>query len=158
MSLHFLFGTASRGLRVLDRKIAIIGALAIALVVLQTSVGHSLLLTAGLSRPTPSFVELYLPGSKSLPANLPASGRLTVRFALSDVGPTKRTFLWQISQSNRQGQLKLASGRAVVNTNQTDTILRKVRVSCSGRRTRLLVSVKGTSAMLALWLACPSHR
>ena len=157
MSLHFLFGTASRVLRVHYRTIVIIGVLAIGLVVLQTSVGQSLLRTAGLSRSTPSFVELYLPDSKSLPANLPASGRLTIRFALSNVGPTKRIFLWQISQSNSKGPLKLASGRALLNANRTDTILRKFRVRCSGQRTRLLVSVKDTAATLTLWLACPSH-
>lgn len=131
--------------------------LAILLLVLQTGLGHTALQVAGLSRPAPSFVELYFPDARALPPTLPASHRVKISFAVGNVGLTTHTFLWQVSENSGKSRLGLASGRAVVAANETYEVARSLRVACSGTRAQILVSVERPSARITLWLVCPSH-
>jgi hypothetical protein len=157
MSLQSFFRAVGRVVWPRDARIAIAGILAIVLLVLQTGIGRAAFQAAGLSRPTPSFVELYFPDARALPSSLPASDHLELRFALNNVGMTTHSFTWQVSDNTGKVTLRLVSGRSAVSANGTDVVVRNIRVDCSGKRAELLVSVERTSARISLWLACPSH-
>jgi hypothetical protein len=131
------------------------GILIVLLLVAQTGFGHSVLQAAGLTRPSDSFVELYFPDARALPSALPASGRLTVRFALGYVGSRSHSLYWRVYGPTGKS---LTSGDSVVTANRTDLIVRSVRISCSGKRTRLSVSVEHSSARITLWLTCRGRR
>jgi hypothetical protein len=161
MSLQSDFFLPVGGGRVARRshgRIATAGVLALVLLVVQTGFGHSVLRAAGLSRPTASFVELYFPDAKALPSMLPASGRLSIRFAVDNVGLATRSFVWQVSDETSKAHIRLASGRSIVTGNRTVVVARTVRADCSGERTELLVSLQRSSARITLWLACPNAR
>jgi len=131
---------------------------AIVLLVLQTGLGQSVLKVAGFSRPTEAFVELYFPDARTLPAIVPASRRLNVRFAMSNVGSNNRSFSWQVSEKANKAQLRLASGNAVVSARRTDVVVQRVLVYCSTGRVQLVVSIEHSSATVTMWLACPRPR
>jgi len=150
--------TVGRAARILDGRIALIGVLAIVLLVVQTPIGHSLFRAAGLSHPRATFVELYFLDAQKLASTVPVSDHIRVGFAVDNVATTTRSFAWQVSQAKGSRQLRLASGRAVVGANQTVAIVRNLHVRCSTGRTQLRVSVERPSARLTLWLACPSPR
>jgi hypothetical protein len=152
------FRAVGRAVRVRDGKVALIGVLAIVLLVMQTSIGHLLLRDSGLSRPSATFVALYFPDSRALPSKLPASGRLELSFVVDNVAATTGSFTWQVSQAKGSSQLSLATGRASVGANRTLTVTRNLHVHCSTRRTQLRVSIQRPPARLTLWLACPNPR
>jgi len=141
-----------------NERIAVAGIVAIVLLVIQTGFGQSVIRTAGLSRPTEPFVELYFPNARALPSILPASDRLNIRFAIGNVGLTTHAFAWQVSEETAKAQIGLASGHSVVPASRTDVVVQRVRVYCLGKRVQLLVSVARSSARITLWLACPSRR
>ena len=158
MSSPSFFRAVGQAARVRDGKVALVGILAIVLLVMQTSIGHSLLRDSGLSRPSATFVALYFPNSRALPSKLPASGRLDLSFVLDNVAATTGSFAWQVSQAKGSGQLRLASGRASVGANRTLVIKQSLHVHCSTRRAQLRVSIERPPARLTLWLACPNRR
>jgi hypothetical protein len=134
---------------------------AVALLVLQTGLGHSALQAVGVTRSSPSFVELYFPDAQALPSTVPASGRLEVRFAIGNVGLKTRSLAWKVSENTGRTQLRLASGRSVVPVYKKDTVTQTVRIHCAvgrGQSTELLVSVTHSSARITLWLACPGRK
>ena len=147
-----------RAARIRDGRIALIGVLAVVLLVLQTSIGNSLFRDAGLSRPRATFVELYFLNAQTLPTTVPVSGHVRISFAVDNVATTTRSLVWQVSQAGDNGQFRLASGQAVVGANQTVPIVRNLHVHCSTGRSQLRISIERPSARLTLWLVCPSPR
>ncbi len=159
MYVQSSFRAVGRLARARNGKIAVAGVLAVVLLFAQTGFGHSLIKAAGLSRPTPSFVELYFPGARALPSTVPHSGVLVIRFAVGGVGGlTTRSLDWKVTEQTGKVQHELAAGRSVVAANRTATVARKIRVHCSGKRAQLVISLTHSSARITLWLACPSHR
>jgi len=158
MSFQSFLRAVGRVARARDGRIAIVGILAIVLLLVQSGLGQFVLRAAGLSRSNSSFVELYFPDSHSLPATLPKSDRLDVRFAIGNISSTTRTLAWQITATRDRAQVVLGSGRSVVPANRTRNIARNIRALCSGKRAQLAVAIEGSSARINLWLACPKHR
>ena len=54
-------------------RIATAGVALVALIVIQSGLGQSVLRDAGVSRPTGPFVAIYLPNARALPSKVPAS-------------------------------------------------------------------------------------
>lgn len=158
MSPQSLFGAISRVTRARDRSIAIVGALVLVLLLLQSGIGHSLLSAAGVSRPSASYVELYFTNARYIPTALPKSDRLDVRFAVVNVSTTTRTISWQITEKRGNAPLVLFSGSSVVRANRTNVISENVHVQCSGDRAQLSVATRDSTARITLWLACRSRR
>jgi len=157
-SQSFFFRAVDRVISPRLKMSVVAGVVAIGLIVLQTGFGQSLLKTTGVSRPTSSFLALSFPNAQTLPTSTPTSGRFQIRFALSNVGLTSRSFAWQVSEPSAKAQLRLATGRTLVRAGRTDLVARNVRVHCSSQRIQLIVSVKRSSARIMLWLACPRRR
>jgi hypothetical protein len=132
--------------------------LAIALIVIQSGFGQSILRDTGLSRTAEPFVELYFSNARALPSNVPTSDHLNIGFAMGNVGPTAHRFAWRVSEETDKIAIGLASGHTVLPARQTALVSQRVRVYCLSRRVQLLVSVARSSARITLWLNCPSQR
>ncbi len=147
MSIPSILRAVGRAARACDSKIALLGILAIVLLGLQSSVGHTLLRASGVSRPNSTFVELYFTRPQALPSSVPASGRVEVSFVVGNVAAGTRTFAWQVSQTKGGGHLRLASGQASVGANQTLAIARNLtRPLLDGPRTAARLDTASTSA------------
>jgi hypothetical protein len=147
----------AHGARRLNNWIIVGGIVAILLLVAQSSLGQSVLRSAGLSRQTTPFLALYFPNANQLSATLPASGGLTVHFSIDNVGLTTRSVAWHISQATNGVSHQLAAGAVRVEQNRTVTVTQPLQLQCSGTRTELLVSLTGSSALVSRWLTCPNH-
>ena len=145
--------------RARDGRIAIVGSLAIVLLVVQSGIGQFVLRTAGLSRAEAPYVELYFPDARSLPTTLPKSDRPRRPFRGG-----QRWF--DHSQPCLAGHRGKGQGAARTRiwtlrssaANRTKVISRTVRVQCPGNRALVEVAVEGSSARITLWLACRRHR
>jgi hypothetical protein len=131
---------------------------AITLIVMQTSVGQSLLRDAGLSRTTEPFIELYFPNASALPSQVSPSDHLDLDFAVDNVAPTAHRFAWQVSEKTNRVEIGLAFGRIVVPARQRAVVSQRLRVYCLSERIQILVSVARSSARITLWLSCPRRR
>lgn len=136
----------------------VLAVLAVALLGLQTGLGHRALRAIGLSTTATSFVELYFPDAKALPSQLPPSDDIDVRFSMDNVSPQARSVPWVVSESSGSRNLPLVSGSSQVPANGSVTILQRLRVYCTGGRAQLSVAVPNSSTRINLWLACPSRR
>ncbi|MGO9964687.1 MAG: hypothetical protein ACLPUG_14845 [Acidimicrobiales bacterium] len=132
--------------------------MAIALIVLQSSIGQSLLKDAGLSRTTEPFIELYFPNPNAVPSQVPASDHLKIGFAVDNVGPATHRITWEVSEETGKIEIGLASGHTVVPASQAAVVSQRLRVYCLSKRVQLLVSVARSSARITLWLSCSSQK
>jgi hypothetical protein len=157
-SPSFIFRAADPVAPTRKRRIAVFGIVAIVLLVIQSGFGQAVLKDAGISRQVEPFVELYFPSPQALPSLLPASDRLKLTFAVRYVGSANHAMAWRVSEKANKTQIGLASGHFVVAMNQTDVIVRRVRVHCLTKRVQLLVSIARSSTRITLWLVCPNPR
>ena len=129
MSPQSLLRAFGRVARANDGRMAIVGVIAVVLLVLQSGVGQFVLRVAGVSHKSPSFVELYFPDARSLPTSLPKTDRLDVRFAVGNISSVTRTITWHLTETKGNSHLPLGQGRSVVGPGRTNLVSRTVFVS-----------------------------
>jgi hypothetical protein len=135
--------------------VAIVAVLALALSLAQTAAGRSVLQAAGLYRGPSAYTSLAFSNPQSLPASLPATGtERAVSFVISNVSTSPHRYQWSVFLNQRGHASRLAAGGTQVPADGHAAVSRRVTVSCSGGRARLVVKLADPAESVDFWTAC----
>ena len=136
--------------------IILIGSVVVLASVFQTSAGHAMLRTVGLSQEPAGYTSLSFLHPRSLPEQLrTAHGNAVTSFAIHNVTGSTHDYHWSISLVGPElirrvhaGSVRLAPGRGA-------EVTRSVAITCTRGAVRIVVRLESPAESIHAWIACP---
>jgi 4-hydroxy-L-threonine phosphate dehydrogenase PdxA len=138
-------------------------ALAVGFVLLagigQTSIGHAVLVKAGLFERPANYTSLAFAQPQTLPEQLTSrQNNVDISFVISNVHEPYHAYRWsmqlvQIGHTRRvvAGSVNVASGKGV-------KITKSAKISCTQGKVQVIVSLVQPAEAIYAWIACPTHK
>jgi hypothetical protein len=135
--------------------VAIVAVLLFALSLAQTAAGRSVLRAAGLYRGSSAYTSLAFSNPQSLPPRLSTTHtKLAVSFVIGNVSTTPHRYQWSVFLNHGGHASRLAAGGTQVPSGGSATVSRRVTVSCSSGRARVVVKLADPAESIDFWAAC----
>jgi hypothetical protein len=139
--------------------VAIVAAVALAVGLAQTSVGHSLLRGAGLYDEPESYTSLAFTNPQSLPTRLSSHPtRVRMSFAIINASADPRIYHWSIELKRTRQIYHLATGEVEVRAGNRASLSRIVKLSCAGGQARMTVQVASPAESIDFLMACSPRK
>jgi hypothetical protein len=136
--------------------IALIGGTVVLVGISQTSVGHVLLVKAGLlQEPAGGHTSLSFLHPQSLPERL-TSERADVRasFVINNATGTTSDYHWSVVLISQGRTRRVHAGKVRLSSGHEAEITQSVAITCARERIRIVVSLEHPAESIGAWMAC----
>jgi hypothetical protein len=130
--------------------------LLLAIGLMQSPPGKSLLRSAGLRSGPERYTALAFAKPADLPGQLRAHGvSLRIPFSLRNEEGRAMVYRWAVSEVGARGRRQIAAGSTALGAGESLWVRPGGRVGCAGSRTRIEVLLTGRAESIGFWTACP---
>jgi hypothetical protein len=139
--------------------VALVVVVALGAAIAQTSAGHELFRSAGLSEEPTSYTSLAFLHPQSLPKQFKSKRTSAqISFVIGNDTSASRDYQWKVLVE-REGRIHIVgAGGASVASERTTEIKRSVNFSCIRERVRVVVSITHPAESIEAWIQCWSPR
>jgi len=123
----------------------------------QTSGGHGVLRSLGLSAKPKGYSALYFSSPQSLISQLfTEESLLTLSFGIRNANDTAQVYAWSVSTVRSGHSTDVANGSDRVAAGGEVTVVRKILTDCAGGQLEFVVQLAHTGESISYWTTCVS--
>jgi hypothetical protein len=121
----------------------------------QTSAGHAVLRTAGLSEESAGYTSLAFLHPLALPQKLPSRrAKVDVSFVIRNSGGDMRSYRWSVVLTQAGRTSSQAAGDVKIESGRDAAITRPAEISCAQGRVRIAVRLARPVETIDAWATC----